>query len=806
VKTSVWQGLAWACFLGMSVGCGGEDASAPVTEEARVAARGQALEAGPMTPVAPVKPGSRGREFWLSVPTGTGSSAEVTLSISGEAAATGTVRVPGLVHAQSFSVTPGQATTVTVPANTSVTTAYGVENRGLQVVADGEVTVHVRRRDSRSTESFLALPVTALGTEYALVSGGATSASYGTQFSVVGTEAGTRVTFTRQGTTATVTVGAGQVFQFAGTSSGGADLTGAFITSDKPVAVFSGSRCTNAPGMASGACGLQVEQLTPTPAWGRYFLTMPLAGSRGSDTFRIVASQNGTRVRVNAKEVTLQRGQAYQASLQSAAVIRASAPVQVAQFAYANAAMSLVTPVAQFLNEYTVTAPPAASGKSYINVIVRGNTWHQVMVDGKMIPLLRLRYITWNYYGAQLEVSPGTHRLTSPLPFGVIGYGADAVPGGMSLVPVAAVETLKLTPRYRIGNTGDEVCVTAKVAGATGQGVPDIAVGFTALRWPVRAQTVFTDAQGQAAWCELRTQQSLDLLKATVNDDVEYGFVAWRASQTPPVVSAGPDTNGWVNSELTLNGSATDPDGTPLTYQWTYAPGEDVPAGATCAFGSPDQLTTSFQCDTAGTFTVTLTANDGTSAVAASAKVTQAYASDVTLCNLPRYTRDTERELCGFTTYFGDDSAIEEAWFTVDGGARIPVTPDWNGGFVRLPYTFTEGDHVITLSARNANGRTTTKQGQMRVDLTPPVVTVVSPEDQGSVESPIVQVVTDVVDDSPVTVTTQFVHSTTVESGTGRVTHTVDLVNRDWVVVLVQARDAAGNFTEVLVPVYVQPE
>ncbi|NNC19829.1 PKD domain-containing protein [Corallococcus exiguus] len=761
-----------------------------------------------MTPAAPVKPGSRGKEFWLAVPTGAGGSAEVTLSISGEAVASGTVRVPGLVHAQSFSVTPGQVTQVTVPANTSVATAYGVENKGVQIVADQEVTVHVRRRDSRSSESYLALPVTALGTEYALVSGGASSASYGTQFAVVGTEAGTRVTFTRQGTTSSVTLGAGQAFQFAGASSGGADLTGAFITSDKPVAVFSGSRCTNAAGMAPGTCGLQVEQLTPTRAWGRYFLTLPLAGSRGSDTFRVVASQNGTRIRVNAKEVVLQRGQTYQTSLQSAAVIHASAPVQVAQFAYASPAMTLVTPVAQFLNEYTVTAPTSSSGKSYINVIVRGNMWHQVMVDGKMIPLLRLRYLTWNYYGAQLEVTTGTHRLTSPLPFGVVGYGAGAgaAPGGMSLVPVAAVESMKLTPRYSIGNAGQEVCVTAKVASANGDGVPDIAVGFTALRWPVRARTVFTDAQGQAAWCEQRTQQSLELLKATVNDDMEYGFVAWRMSQSPPVVNAGLDANGWVNSELTLSGSASDPDGTPLTYQWTYTPGEDVPAGAICVFGSPDQLTTSFQCDTAGSFTVTLTANDGTSSVSSSATVTQAYASDVTLCNLPRYTRDTERELCGFTTYFGDDSAIEEAWFTVDGSAPIHVTPDWNGGFVRLPYTFVEGDHVITLSARNANGRVTTKEGQMRVDLTPPVVTVVSPEDQGSVRSPIVDVVTDVADDSPVTGTTQFVHSTTVESGQGRVTHTVDLVNRDWVVVLVQARDAAGNFTEVLVPVYVQPE
>ncbi|WP_205525421.1 IgGFc-binding protein [Pyxidicoccus trucidator] len=805
------KGLVWACFLGFTAGCGGAEEVA-VGQEGPAASQRLALEEGPAS-VAPPKPGSRGREFWLAVPTNvsSGSATELTLRISGETAATGTVRIPGLVHAQGFSVAPGQVTSVTIPAGAALATANGVENKGLQVSADGDVTVHVQSRATRSTESFLALPVSALGTEYVVASSGSTQASKGTQLSVVGTEAGTRVSFTRQGNTSTFTLNQGEVFQYAGTNNGGADLTGSILTADKPVAVFSGSRCASAPGASSGTCGLQVEQLPPTKSWGRYFLTMPLAGSRGADTFRITASADGTRVRVNAKEVSLRRGQTYQTSLQSAGVISSNQPVLVAQYAHGGPSMMLVPPVAQFLNEYTVTAPPStASGKSYINVIVRGNTWHQVMVDGKMIPLFKLRYITWNYYGAQLEVTPGTHRLTSPLPFGVSVYGVGtdvtyAYPGGMSLVPVAAVHSLKLTPRYRIGQVGGEVCVTAKVADVNGQGVPDINVGFTALRWPVQAVTIATGAEGEAAWCQTRTSQSFNLLKATVNEQVEYGFMAWKVSQSPPVVSAGSDTSGWVNSELTLSGSASDPDGSPLTYQWSVTPGEDVPPGATCTFGSEDQLITSFQCDAAGTFTVTLTANDGTSSVSASAQVTQAYASDVTLCNLPRYTRDLERELCGFTTYFGDDSAIVEAWFTVDGGEPLAVTPDLNAGFVRLPYTFTEGDHVITLTARNANGRVTTKQGMMRVDLTPPVVTVVSPQEQAELDSPIVNVTTAVEDESPVTVTTQFVHSTTVESGTGSVTHTVDLVNTDWSMVLVQARDAAGNFTEVLTPVYVRP-
>ncbi|KOX04340.1 hypothetical protein ADK66_26895, partial [Micromonospora sp. NRRL B-16802] len=71
-----------------------------------------------------------------------------------------------------------------------------------------------------------------------------------------------------------------------------------------------------------------------------------------------------------------------------------------------------------------------------------------------------------------------------------------------------------------------------------------------------------------------------------------------------------------------MNGSARDDGGAPST-RWSYTAGSDVDAGATCAFEDAGTPVTTISCTDDGTFTVTLTADDGVNgAVSDSATVT----------------------------------------------------------------------------------------------------------------------------------------------------------------------------------------
>ena len=79
----------------------------------------------------------------------------------------------------------------------------------------------------------------------------------------------------------------------------------------------------------------------------------------------------------------------------------------------------------------------------------------------------------------------------------------------------------------------------------------------------------------------------------------------------PPVVDAGADDTGTEGGSVALSGSVTDPDDSP-TLLWTATPGVGVDAGAACTFGTPAAAVTTVTCTDDGTFTLTLTADDGT--------------------------------------------------------------------------------------------------------------------------------------------------------------------------------------------------
>jgi len=165
--------------------------------------------------------------------------------------------------------------------------------------------------------SGLGLPTDALGTDYFVVSY-PNSYQNGTEFGVVAPYDNTTLTITPSQTAGarpagipyTVTLNQGQTYQLLD-SAGGADLTGTEVQSDKPIAVMGASSCGNVPEYVS-YCNYLIEEMVPVGLWGQVFGTVPLADRLRGDTFRILASQDGTQVSINgtpsatlAAEITL---------------------------------------------------------------------------------------------------------------------------------------------------------------------------------------------------------------------------------------------------------------------------------------------------------------------------------------------------------------------------------------------------------------------------------------------------------------------------------------------------------------------
>ncbi len=496
-------------------------------------------------------PDSAGTDFWLGFPTNYSGGPELSLFITGGTATTGTVAIPGLSFSEPFAVTPGTVTSVSMPAEAEMVTTVDPETKGIHVTAGAEVTVYGLNRIQYTTDAYLGLPTDILGTEYIVLGypGG-----YSSEGAVVATANETTVTITPSvvlsggqpaGTPFTVHMDQGQTYQF--TSAG--DVSGTVVTADKPVGVYGGNQCANIPAGYS-ACDHVVEQMPPVTAWGQSFLTVPLATRLNGDTFRIVAAQHGTAVRINGSSVaTLNRGEVWEQIVDGQSQITADKPILVAQYSNGTSYDGvtsdpfemLIPPTEQFLPAYTVSTPAAGFSGNYINVVAPTSSLASVKFDGTVVPAASFAPIgSTGFSGAQLSVELGSHTVTGSLPVGVYSYGfADfdsyGYPGGMSLAPVATVDTLTLAPPTETLAAGANGCVTATVKNNLGEAVVGVRVDFARTGANPGQGFAFTDDAGHAQHCYEGANAGNDTVAATLGALTASATKTWTGQPTEGV-------------------------------------------------------------------------------------------------------------------------------------------------------------------------------------------------------------------------------------------------------------------------------
>lgn len=478
-------------------------------------------------------PDSKGKDFWLAFPQNLSATPELRLFIASETDTNGTVEIPGLGFSTNFTVMANVVTTVNIPVGAQL--VDNITTRGIHVTADDEVSVYGLNRVAFTTDAYLGLPTDILGNEY-IVLGYEGSSGY--QYSLVATQDNTTVNIAPAGSAAfQIMLNRGQTYQRLNNG-----FSGTIITSDKPVAVFGGNRCANVPpGFAF--CDYIVEQIPPTDTWGRNFVTVPLRTRLNGDTFRFLAQTNGTQISVNGIVVaTINRGQFHERIINGSAQITSNEPILVAQYSngtafdgvIADPFMMMIPPFEQFLADYTVSTP-ATGFTNYINVVASTSDIGNVTLDGVPIPPASFTPIGMSgFSGAQLAVSPGSHNLTSTLPFGVFVYGfaqddSYGYPGGLSLAPIARVDSVTLSPLTGSVQIGEQYCVTANVRDQNDNPLEGIRVDFTVSGVNPTGGFAFTNASGDAQFCYTGANMGTDDITAAVGSiisntvQVEHG-------------------------------------------------------------------------------------------------------------------------------------------------------------------------------------------------------------------------------------------------------------------------------------------
>ncbi|MDO8952451.1 MAG: IgGFc-binding protein, partial [Draconibacterium sp.] len=259
------------------------------------------------------------------------------------------------LYSRNFFVSANSAQTVEIPWRTAET--FGSErirNTGIRLTSDDPVSVYATNWDPNSTDNSVIYPVANLGNEYLAMcydpyvdpENPLSGNGRNSQFLIVATEDNTVVQIKPSKVTDGLSpkdsiiqrvLNRGEVFQVQsendlGTgTTGQGDLTGSNISSDKPVAFFSGALSTTVPRGYRGWDHL-FEQIPPVQSWGREYLTIPFK-TRAADRFRILSARNKTAVQISGEPmIYLNAGEFHEFSASETKHILSDQPVLVAQF------------------------------------------------------------------------------------------------------------------------------------------------------------------------------------------------------------------------------------------------------------------------------------------------------------------------------------------------------------------------------------------------------------------------------------------------------------------------------------------
>ncbi|MDP4200571.1 MAG: OmpA family protein [Bacteroidota bacterium] len=397
-----------------------------------------------------------GKEFWFGFmynDSGVRNPIELSVYVSSPTHTNGTLRVPGAGFEQSFSVEPGVGTVIHVPSGIGmVRTSEQIEQRAIHIESESIVACFALNYSAQTADASVILPAKALGREYRVMA--YTPAGYPSECMVVATMDSTQIEITPTAPTLaghkadlpfTIILSRGEEYQVQ--SNG--DLTGTRIIASRPVAVFGGSSCASIPPGTDFSDHLY-EQMYPLSAWGKNFITIPLKTRKG-DTYRILASEDSTRVGIGKTFQMLNAGKFYECVLREPTSIRASKSIAVAQYSNsteydhvedADPFMILLSPNEQMQTGVTFNAfASKVITAYYLNVLVPASGRSVLRLDGRPVVLNRVT-IDPNYYYGQLDISAGDHTLGCDNGFVayVYGYGHAESYGYSAGASIKAIE------------------------------------------------------------------------------------------------------------------------------------------------------------------------------------------------------------------------------------------------------------------------------------------------------------------------------------------------------------------------------
>ncbi len=407
---------------------------------------------------------NKGKDFWIAYPAHIDNlTSRMALYISSTENATGEVQLDGKII--PFTVTANQATTVQISPST-----YNIYNsqadgtssgKGIHIISQKPVVVYAHILNAARSGSSLVFPTNVLGKEYI-------SLNY-TQSNAVGARSQIAVVATADNTVIEINLKApssgnpvrpagiafqinlnkGDVYQIQSTQ----DLTGSTIrsiatptSSCNAIAVFTGSSWTSFDCVGASGGDNLFQQVFPSNAWGRNYITAPFA-NKLNDIYRIIVKDPSTQVVLNGNPISLNSliaNSFYEFKNFQPNIITSDKPILVVQYmtsqtcdnkALGDPEIITINPLEQTINNVTVVSarrdltPPSTNiTVHYLNVLMKTVNTGSLKIDGAIpnanwIPIPNSEY---SYLQENVTNSTNTnpsHNIKADSGFIALAYG-----------------------------------------------------------------------------------------------------------------------------------------------------------------------------------------------------------------------------------------------------------------------------------------------------------------------------------------------------------------------------------------------
>ena len=358
----------------------------------------------------------------------------------------GVVSIPGLGFNRTFTVAANEVAIVEMPDNSEFLGSETIKDIGINVTSTLPVSVYIHQYNQARSEATVVLPVSSISTEYYIMSYTGVSSSFVgdgySEFLIVAAEDETSISYTlsdasqggkTSGTTENITLNRGDAYQVRGNLTA-SDLTGSYVSGDRPFAVFAGASFSAVPRNCSSYDNL-LEQMTPIDTWGTRFVSVP-TNDGDYDVFRVLASEEGTNIDVHSPSgiitpIALGAGESFEYNSFEATYIESDKPIMVAQYLIGQGctspddlqgdpSMLLLNSVEQIRDTVTLfNSSLQAIESQFINIICRTDDINIVKFDGALIQS-ELGFM-FTSIGAEAEFSyvriptgPGAHTIIDP--------------------------------------------------------------------------------------------------------------------------------------------------------------------------------------------------------------------------------------------------------------------------------------------------------------------------------------------------------------------------------------------------------